>query len=280
MRVDAAVGEWVPLDQHLRIPKCPGVYAIRDAQGREYIGKSSDVRLRLGNHRGSKGNTTSRIGRAIAKHGPGAFECCLLVRGAPAALSAMETLLIAQRGSRAPAGYNLTDGGDGTPGHRLTDEHKARISAANTGREKTVEGRKRIGDAGRGRKPTEATRQKISDAGRGRKMSEANRAKLVAAVLRPEVLARRAASLRGQVRTAEARAKMSASARRRGTAHIQAVGQANRKPVLGWPPETIDLVVFASATEAAKTLGTTPTSISEYCKGQVRHSGGWAFAYL
>lgn len=39
----------------------------------------------------------------------------------------MESFFITQYNSKAPAGYNLTDGGDGCKGYKHTEEHKLRM---------------------------------------------------------------------------------------------------------------------------------------------------------
>lgn len=280
MRKLATVGEWVPLSEHLRIPSGPGIYVLRGPSGLEYVGKASDVRLRLGTHRRSKATTDSYVGKAVAKHGPTAFECCLLIRGLPSILSEIEVLVIAQRKTRAPLGYNLTSGGDGAPGKKLTDEQKRRISEMNKGRVKSEETRRRLREAHTGKKYSAEVRAKISAAGRGRKMSDVARAALALANRDPETIQKRAEANRGQTRSQAAKEKMSEKAKARSFATSLRLADRNRRAIIGWPPDRVSVVEFASGTEAAAVLKISPTSITEYCRGQTRHSGGWTFAYL
>lgn len=96
---------------------------------------------------------------------------------------------------------NATDGGEGAPGHRCSDERKAalsvmmrgrkmpprsdewrrRMSAAKRGGTLTAEHRQKIGASLIGRPVSATTRAKQSAAKRGRKFSDEHRAKLSAA---------------------------------------------------------------------------------------------------
>jgi group I intron endonuclease len=113
------------------------------------------------------GNSQTALHRAIRKYGPSGFRCeqiaCAL--GADE-LRAVEVALIRQFGSKLPNGYNMTDGGDGTAGRRVTKATKLKISAFN-----------------RGKVQSAATRAKLSAAHSGKRLSLAHRAKLSAAKL-------------------------------------------------------------------------------------------------
>jgi group I intron endonuclease len=85
-------------------------------------------------------------------------------------------------------GYNLTRGGDGLAGHRLTEETKQKISRANKGkaRSETFKQQLSLRMSGSnnhfyGRTHTEETKQKISEATLGRKHTEAAKHKIGAA---------------------------------------------------------------------------------------------------
>ena len=111
--------------------------------GKQYVGKTNDPKQRLIAHATAK--YVSAVGRAFRKHGRENMQmemiACALTEDA--AFEA-ERSLIVQHGTRAPHGYNLTDGGDGTSGHThsqetidkmkarsFSEEHRAAISAAN-----------------------------------------------------------------------------------------------------------------------------------------------------
>lgn len=117
---------------------------------------------------------------------------------------------------------NLTDGGEGIPGHRCSPERNAKISVAMIGNKRCV-----------GRQISSRTRAKMSASGRGRHHTEESRAKMSAAKkggrLSPEHCAKISARLMGNLNSlgfrhsAETRAKVGAASRamwatRRGNA--------------------------------------------------------------
>lgn len=75
------------------------------------------------------------ISRAIAKHGAENFHidavCCA---NSWEDICAVESILIAQHGTRAPNGYNLSDGGDGAFGVKKTAESVERSAAKHRGK--------------------------------------------------------------------------------------------------------------------------------------------------
>lgn len=137
----------------------------------------------------------SALHAAIRKYGLGAFvieEAGTVESWAE--LCAMEALLIAQRGTRAPAGYNLTDGGEGMPGHvhspetrtkmaaRIySDEAKAKISAGMMGHVLSAETRAKISAANTGKVFSPETKAKMSAAQMGKVLSPEHVAKIAAA---------------------------------------------------------------------------------------------------
>jgi hypothetical protein len=96
---------------------------------------------------------------------------------------AHERLLIEVFRERGAPLCNLTAGGEGRSGGRLSDESRKRISEANKGRKRTAETRARISAARTGKPLSAEHRQALSNAGRKRKDT-------------PETVAKRAASLR------------------------------------------------------------------------------------
>jgi group I intron endonuclease len=85
--------------------------------------------------------------------------------------------------------YNISLGGRG--GVNLTEEMRAKISKANTGRTHTPETKAKLSAANKGKSHSEEARKKIGDASRGRKyygrvLSEEHKAKIKASNTRPD----------------------------------------------------------------------------------------------
>jgi group I intron endonuclease len=147
--------------------------------GKQYLGltKQRLQRRWRGHIHSANAGSKSAIHAAIRKYGKEAFDfvqiaSCLTGKSA----SRVEIDLIEQYGTKAPKGYNLTDGGDGVVG--LPREIIERTAAANRGRTHTAEARKRIGEAARGRRQSDEGRAAISAARKGKQLSLEHREKL------------------------------------------------------------------------------------------------------
>ncbi len=131
-------------------------------------------------------------------------------------LDSIEIATIKLKKSKAPNGYNLTDGGDGTSGWKHSPKTKLKISRAHIGKIVSLETREKLRKINvgkciseetkakmsaslkgrKGKSPSEETRTKISESLKGRKPSEETRAKL-------------SRVRKGKKHSIEARAKMS-----------------------------------------------------------------------
>ena len=106
--------------------------------GKRYVGRCSDKgggwRRRWRDHVYTAGrDSRTALHCAVRKYGPDTFDVWHVASAATwAAVGEAEKALIAQEGTLAPAGYNLTEGGDGTFGHRHSQEAKRKISEAST----------------------------------------------------------------------------------------------------------------------------------------------------
>ncbi len=90
-----------------------------------------------------------------------------------------EVFWIAELGTKAHNGYNLSDGGSGgLTGHTHTAEARARISAGNSGKTLSPETRAKIGAAHRGKKKSPEHVAKTAAAKLGTKHSEETKAKM------------------------------------------------------------------------------------------------------
>lgn len=108
-----------------------------------------------------EGSTCRALARAIAKHGTEAFTIEPLASARTSTdLMALERLLIAQWGTRAPAGYNLTAGGEG--GFDPSPETRERLSQAQRGRIVSKETCRRISEAKTGFRHSAETKKKMS----------------------------------------------------------------------------------------------------------------------
>lgn len=108
--------------------------------------------------------TNTLLAKAIRKYGKDAFvmemmDSLPLCSTLPE-LFALERAAIKREGTKAPRGYNLTDGGEGTIGYKYTEEQRAKM---------------------RGRKHSLSTREKMSVSQTGRSHTPEAKAKIGAA---------------------------------------------------------------------------------------------------
>jgi len=152
--------------------------------GMLYIGKTvCNLERRKAEHlRLAKAGDTSPFHNAIRKYSPEWFIWTILFEGDNnAELLCREQLTIAMKNTKTPHGYNLTEGGEGTCGHRRSEETRAKLSAAGRRRRHSPETRAKIGAASRGRECSPEHRAKVSAALKGVERSLETRAKLSAA---------------------------------------------------------------------------------------------------
>lgn len=209
------------------------VYLITNKiNGKRYVGKTmKNACNRWKQHiTASKRGSKQFIHKAIRKYGPEAFDVSTLSVALNAlVLAALEKFWIRELRTRAPHGYNLTDGGDGPcglkmPAAAIEKMRKARLGkpswnkgrpwsiesrlkmsearlgfpAPNKGVPATLEARAKMRAAKLGRKSPPGTGAKISAARKGHKVTQETRSKI-------------SAGLQGHLVTKESRAKMSAA---------------------------------------------------------------------
>ena len=84
--------------------------------GKAYIGKTKRSMHDRWRAHCSKGSGCWGLKGAIKKHGKQAFDIQVLVRGiSDSKAIELEKRMIHEHGTKAPAGYNLTEGGQGSP---------------------------------------------------------------------------------------------------------------------------------------------------------------------
>lgn len=188
------------------------LYSLTSPSGHQYIGIAKDVKKRWSVHK-SVAKTTdnqSPLYKAIRKYGFDSFVKKILVIGEFDYVKELEPKAIVAFNTKKPNGYNLTDGGDGTVGHQMSDETRAILSektrlrmqkpesieklrAANIGKKYSPEvnakkGRKGVPSPTKGRTMPKEVREKISKAlignsyTKGHKLSDEHKAKVSAAM--------------------------------------------------------------------------------------------------
>jgi group I intron endonuclease len=107
------------------------IYVITNTvNAKQYVGIAADLETRWRRHRNA--NEGQLIHKAIKKYGVDAFVFTHIADAFDAESAKMiERMLIAEKNTKMPHGYNMTDGGDGTMGMAKTEEHKQKLKDAN-----------------------------------------------------------------------------------------------------------------------------------------------------
>lgn len=185
-----------------------------------YVGKTTRGRERIRGHeamRGRPGHCLYWIKSLYARGSRLAFR--VLEFGAPEKLCDLERAWIARLKSEGHSLTNMTDGGEGTFGRKITAEFCQRMREVAKNRPPlTAEARARMSAAQRGRSMPPEVRAKIGAAHRGKKRppdcgAKISRSKMGHEV-RSDVRERLAEAQRGKKHSLETRAKMRASAQR------------------------------------------------------------------
>ncbi len=126
------------------------IYIITNlVNAKQYVGITKDIPGRWSRHKAAKGGCPV-LHSAIKKHGVENFAFTHVADAFDEEAAKMiERILIAENNTKAPYGYNMTDGGDGMlnpsddvkrkfsemrRGVPKSEEHKAKISASNKGK--------------------------------------------------------------------------------------------------------------------------------------------------
>jgi group I intron endonuclease len=178
------------------------VYQLYKIQHRDsslaYIGMTKNFAARLSRY---KSRPHGFVGRALKKHGFDAFEFAVIASAfSKENAIALEIQLIAEHGTKYPAGYNLTDGGEGHSGESVPAEVRLKISQSKRGvpgKKHTAETRAKMSAS---RKRVLAENPDIVKTMTGRKTPYS-----------PEERAARLAAMRNRIATPEQKAKHKAA---------------------------------------------------------------------
>lgn len=108
------------------------IYIITNlVNAKQYVGITKDIPGRWSRHKAAKGGCPV-LHSAIRKHGVENFAFTHVADAFDEESAKMiERVLIAEHNTKAPYGYNMTDGGDGTMGMIKTEDHKQKIRESN-----------------------------------------------------------------------------------------------------------------------------------------------------
>jgi group I intron endonuclease len=226
------------------------IYVIENkVNGHAYIGKTKVPEKRWKKHKDAArecNEQSSWIYKAMSKHGIENFEFRIIDEHEDEeyALKVLEPLWIKRMKDAGVHLYNMTDGGDGIPGYTHSKESRAKISSSNKGRKLTDEQKRHLSEINKGIKPSDEARHKISEANKGKlkptfteehrrklsvaaksrgSMSEDHKQKIAESLknsphvghpIDEETRERIAQKLRGQVQSAETKAKRAESMRK------------------------------------------------------------------
>jgi group I intron endonuclease len=160
--------------------------ATNACNGKQYVGLTKNLDRRLKQHLSANGSAPA-LHAAIKKYGADKFIFSHICDAFDfEAACDLERMLIQQHNTKAPCGYNLTDGGDGVVGRPMTDHDKQIRKIASSKHVATLTQDERSKKYGtKGKKPTAVTLKKMSISMKGKnlgkKRSDEERAKMSAA---------------------------------------------------------------------------------------------------
>lgn len=137
-----------------------------------YIGITNNFKRRINSHFNDKSGYLLK--RAITKYGKENFTVSLLekVSSQEDAFS-KEKNYIKKYNSKKPNGYNLTNGGEGTFGRKMSEKQKEGLRIFHTGRKLSKETIEKIRAKHLGTSRSSETKAKMSDAAKGENSSQA-----------------------------------------------------------------------------------------------------------
>lgn len=150
--------------------------------GKFYVGKTKQsLNRRITQHKYDSKKGSLGIGAAIAKYGWENFTVEVIETCPVEQLNEREIFWIAELKSKAPNGYNLTDGGDGGRGCSPSAETRAKISAKLKGRPAPNKGKKMSAETRVRMSKTKKAMGFVPPSTKGQHRSKESKAKMSAA---------------------------------------------------------------------------------------------------
>jgi group I intron endonuclease len=166
------------------------IYKITSPSGRIYIGQTINLNGRLKNYRNNKTKNQPKLHNSILKYGWNAhvfetIDTCEETGIKNYILDSLEVYWIEQYDS-FNNGLNCTIGGQGTIGHKHSEETKEVLRNKSTGVKLSEVAKKKVSEAGMGNKYnsgrilTEEHKKKLSMIGKNREFTDVTKAKISA----------------------------------------------------------------------------------------------------
>lgn len=172
--------------------------------GKVYIGQTINESVRKSSHKHCNGKCYFH--NAIQKYGYDNFNYEIIERLDEQLLDEREIYWISfYKSNNSSFGYNLTSGGEGSRGRKLSEEHKQKLINSKKNKPTPEETRQRISEALKGRKHSEESKRKMSESKKGKP------SKLKGRPLSEETKRKISDTLRGRPLPEETKRKMSES---------------------------------------------------------------------
>ena len=161
----------------------PKVYLATFPNGKQYVGITcAKLQLRIVEHYSrSKIGPKYAIHNALAKYGKDVKWEVLHVCSTFEEAKDLEIKTIQDLNTQAPNGYNLTKGGDGAKGYKISEEQRKKLSEAHMGYKMPESQKKAISAANKGKIRSLESIEKIRKAQKGRILHPAHLKNLRAA---------------------------------------------------------------------------------------------------
>lgn len=151
----------------------PKVYLAAFPNGKLYVGiTTATLEIRKYEHESRARNGSNyAIHNAIRKYGNPKWEVLNICSSFEEAKE-LERKYIKELNSMSPNGYNLTEGGDGSKGHKFSEEQRRKLSEAHKGYVMPESQKLAISAGNKGKKRSAETIEKIKKAQTGKILSE------------------------------------------------------------------------------------------------------------
>lgn len=223
------------------------IYVLQNKINKKcYVGKSTVcLATRWNRHIKNSAEGKYAINKTIRKYGPENFDVfCLEIVGNKKQLAEREVFWIKKLGT-FDYGYNMTKGGEGSVGHKLSKEHKEKISKANKGKIVSDETKRRQSIAKKGK----CSRKTFI-------FSKETIEKMRKAALNKDYTS---------------------------DSYINGIKKATekrKKPVIQMDLDGNIIKIWSCAKEVEETIKVFATTIAAVCKGKKKTTGGFKWKYL